>query len=69
MQCRMCEGIVTCCLLTRDCTVGTGTPTGDPIEMSGIGKVFTSHRSRGEPLFVLVPLQIIRTAQVRLSEV
>ncbi|ETS78082.1 hypothetical protein PFICI_10144 [Pestalotiopsis fici W106-1] len=31
---------------------GTGTPTGDPIEMESIGKVFKSSRSKTEPLYV-----------------
>ncbi|KAI1087949.1 putative polyketide synthase [Rostrohypoxylon terebratum] len=31
---------------------GTGTPTGDPIEMTGIGRVFRKHRSPEEPLYV-----------------
>ncbi|RYC59250.1 hypothetical protein CHU98_g6953 [Xylaria longipes] len=31
---------------------GTGTPTGDVIEMTGIGKVFRDHRSSEEPLYV-----------------
>nr|APX44009.1 polyketide synthase [Pestalotiopsis microspora] len=31
---------------------GTGTPTGDPIEMTGIGRVFRKHRSPKEPLYV-----------------
>lgn len=31
---------------------GTGTPTGDPIEMRAIGAVFRAHRSPEEPLYV-----------------
>ncbi|KAH7310724.1 hypothetical protein B0I35DRAFT_439590 [Stachybotrys elegans] len=31
---------------------GTGTPTGDPIEMKAIGRVFRSSRSSDEPLYV-----------------
>ncbi|KAI0509538.1 hypothetical protein F5B22DRAFT_658101 [Xylaria bambusicola] len=31
---------------------GTGTPTGDPIEMKAIGKVFRNSRSANEPLLV-----------------
>ncbi|RYP49220.1 hypothetical protein DL768_005037 [Monosporascus sp. mg162] len=31
---------------------GTGTPTGDPIEMKAIGRVFRTHRSRQDPLYV-----------------
>ncbi|KAI0965030.1 fatty acid synthase S-acetyltransferase [Xylaria arbuscula] len=31
---------------------GTGTPTGDVIEMTGIGKAFREHRSSEEPLYV-----------------
>ncbi|KAK5988235.1 Compactin diketide synthase mlcB [Cladobotryum mycophilum] len=31
---------------------GTGTPIGDPVEMTAIGKVFGTHRSPKEPLFV-----------------
>jgi acyl transferase domain-containing protein len=31
---------------------GTGTPIGDVIEMTGIGKVFREHRSNSEPLYV-----------------
>ncbi|KAH8889473.1 hypothetical protein GQ53DRAFT_869901 [Thozetella sp. PMI_491] len=31
---------------------GTGTPTGDVVEMTGIGKVFRNHRSPEQPLYV-----------------
>ncbi|KAK7214382.1 hypothetical protein V2G26_002385 [Clonostachys chloroleuca] len=31
---------------------GTGTPTGDPIEMKAIGRVFRASRNKQEPLFV-----------------
>lgn len=31
---------------------GTGTPVGDPLEASAIGAVFSSSRSREEPLYV-----------------
>ncbi|KAK4212160.1 hypothetical protein QBC37DRAFT_288666 [Rhypophila decipiens] len=31
---------------------GTGTPVGDPIEIKAIGRVFRSHRSAEEPLYV-----------------
>lgn len=38
---------------TRYCEAhGTGTQTGDPIEMKAIGSVFRKHRSREEPLYV-----------------
>jgi acyl transferase domain-containing protein len=33
---------------------GTGTPVGDPIEMSAIGRVFRTSRSQDEPLYVYV---------------
>ncbi|KAI5241809.1 putative polyketide synthase [Aureobasidium subglaciale] len=31
---------------------GTGTPTGDPLEISAISSVFSSHRSASDPLFI-----------------
>lgn len=31
---------------------GTGTPVGDPIEMTAIGRVFKEYRSRDQPLYV-----------------
>lgn len=31
---------------------GTGTPTGDPIEMKAIGRVFRTHRTTEQPLYV-----------------
>ena len=31
---------------------GTGTPTGDPLEARAIGAVFSSQRSKQDPLFV-----------------
>lgn len=34
--------------------IGTGTPTGDPVEMKAIGRAFREFRSAEEPLYVYV---------------
>jgi acyl transferase domain-containing protein len=31
---------------------GTGTPAGDPVEVDGVGRVFSSHKSPQRPLYV-----------------
>lgn len=41
-------------LQTDGLLIGTGTPTGDPMEAKAIGKVFGKERSPGEPLFLSV---------------